>query len=873
MASESRLEELNFVLIPLLAVSHIIPMVDIAKLLAQRGVIVTLVMTPLNAIRFTTVIDRAIDSGLLIRVLHLRFPAKEAGLPEGCESVDLLPDLAYRRNFFTAIDMLQDQAEKLLQEMRPKPSCIISDLHIAWTAETADKFQIPRIIFDGTSCFNQLCMHNLYIMKDQNRIPESGHFVISDLPDRIEVTKVQLPGAFNPSSLHVQDIRDKIRAAEICTYGVLINTFAELEENYVDEFRKLKNGRVWCIGPLSLCNNESLDKAQRGNKTSFDEEDRLKKWLDSWQPESVVYACLGSLSHTTVVQFVELALGLEASENGFEERTKEIGLLIRGWAPQVVILSHPAIGGFLTHCGWNSSLEGISAGVPMITWPLFAEQFLNERFLVHVLKTGVSVGSQEVVHLGEEEKYEVQVTKEEVTKAIKEMTTVPALAELNFVVIPLLSTSHLIPLADMAKLLAQQGVTVTLVTTALNAARFTAAIDHAIRFGLVIRVVELQFKGKEAGLPEGCENHNDVPGLNYRRQFFAAIEMLQEQTEKLLEDMKPKLSCIISDAYVAWTADKFQIPRIVFDGMSCFNQMCKHNMYILKDQNKIPESGTFVIPDLPDRIEVTKAQLPAHFNPAGAVSIQDIRDKIRAAEKRAYGVVINTFEELEQRYVDKFRRLKDGRVWCIGPLSLCNNDNLDKVQRGNKGSFDKEDILKKWLDSWEPETVVYACFGSLGRITVVQFVELALGLEESEEWISKNGFEERTKESGVLIRGWSPQVVILSHPAVGGFLTHCGWNSTVEGISLRVLDLKQLCIWGEEEKFGVQVSNNVVTDAIKKVMNKEKEENKIRKRARELGEMAKRAVEGGGSSYLNVMLLIKEIQEFQLNQSAKNALA
>lgn len=210
----------------------------------------------------------------------------------------------------------------------------------------------------------------------------------------------------------------------------------------------------------------------------------------------------------------------------------------------------------------------------------------------------------------------------------------PALAELNFVVIPLLSTSHLIPLADMAKLLAQQGVTVTLVTIALNAARFTAAIDRAIHSGLLIRVVELEFNGKEAGLPEGCENHNDVPGLNYRRQFFAAIDMLQEQAEKLLEEMKPKPSCIISDAYVAWTADtadKFQIPRIVFDGMSCFTQMCMHNMYILRDQNKIPESGTFVIPDLPDRIEVTKAQLPPHFNPAGAVFIQDIHDKIRAA--------------------------------------------------------------------------------------------------------------------------------------------------------------------------------------------------------------------------------------------------
>ncbi|XP_055832968.1 UDP-glycosyltransferase 73C3-like [Solanum dulcamara] len=435
--------ELNFVLIPLLAASHIIPMVDMAKLLARRGVTVTLVMTPLNAIRFTAVIDRAIGSGLLIRVLELQFPAKEAGLPEGCESADVLPALAFRRNFFAAIDMLQDQAENLLQEMKPKPSCIICDTHIAWTAETAEKFQIPRIIFDGMSCFTQLCMHNLHIMKDQRNIPESVPFFIPDLPDRIEVTKAQLPGAFNPGTLCIQDIPDKIRAAETRAYGVVINTFEELEPRYIDEFRKLKNGRVWCIGPLSLCNNDNPDKAQRGNKVSFDKEDCLKKWLDSWQPETVVYACLGSLGRITIVQFVELALGLEESdcpfilvikagegqapiedwisENGFEKRTKERGFLIRGWALQVLILSHPAIGGFLTHCGWNSTLEGITASMPMITWPLFSEQFLNERFLVHVLKTGESVGSQGVMHLGEEVKPQVQVNKKEVTKAIKKV--------------------------------------------------------------------------------------------------------------------------------------------------------------------------------------------------------------------------------------------------------------------------------------------------------------------------------------------------------------------------------------------------------------------------------------------------------------------
>ena len=106
------------------------------------------------------------------------------------------------------------------------------------------------------------------------------------------------------------------------------------------------------------------------------------------------------------------------SEEGFEERTKGRGLIIRGWAPQVLILSHPSIGGFLTHCGWNSTLEGISAGVPMITWPLFADQFLNEKLVTQVLKIGVSVGMEVPMKFGEEEKTGVLVKKEDIKRAI-----------------------------------------------------------------------------------------------------------------------------------------------------------------------------------------------------------------------------------------------------------------------------------------------------------------------------------------------------------------------------------------------------------------------------------------------------------------------
>ncbi|OIV89694.1 hypothetical protein TanjilG_07170 [Lupinus angustifolius] len=84
--------------------------------------------------------------------------------------------------------------------------------------------------------------------------------------------------------------------------------------------------------------------------------------------------------------------GEEWLPGGFEKRIEGKGLIIRGWAPQVSILEHEAIGAFMTHCGWNSTLEGVVAGVPFITWPVSAEQFYNERLVVDVLKTGVPVG-------------------------------------------------------------------------------------------------------------------------------------------------------------------------------------------------------------------------------------------------------------------------------------------------------------------------------------------------------------------------------------------------------------------------------------------------------------------------------------------------
>ncbi|XP_012086439.2 anthocyanidin 3-O-glucosyltransferase 4 isoform X2 [Jatropha curcas] len=396
----SQSNQLHFVLFPLLAQGHMIPMVDIAKLLAQEGAMVSIITTPQNAARHSTILTRAIKSGLKIQIFKLQIPFQNYGLPEGCENFDMLPSLDMGEKMFMAANGLQKPAEELFEELNPKPSCIISDLFLPWTIHIASKWKT------------------------------------------IEITESQLPESAVKN--WTEELLNQILQAEKESCGFIINTFEELEEEFVKEYKNARgNTRIWCIGPVSLCNKDSMDKIDRGNRTLVDGNECLN-WLDAWSPKSVIYACLGSLPNLTTLQVIELGLGLESSkrpfiwvvrggdyrskeiekwvsETGFEERIKGRGLFISGWAPQMLILSHPAIGGFVTHCGWNSTLEAISSGVPMATWPLFADQFINEKLVIQVLKIGVSFGVEVPEKFGEEGKFGLLVKKEDVVRALDKL--------------------------------------------------------------------------------------------------------------------------------------------------------------------------------------------------------------------------------------------------------------------------------------------------------------------------------------------------------------------------------------------------------------------------------------------------------------------
>ncbi|CAJ2648181.1 unnamed protein product [Trifolium pratense] len=439
------LSNLHIVCIPFMAPGHILPMVDMAKLLAKHNVKVTIITTPLNAIQYKTSINKEIESGSPIQLLEVKFPNVEAGIPEGCESLETLPSMDLKENFLIAVNLLQHPIEELFEKLKPFPSCIISDKHIPSLADTSIKFKIPRIIFDGMNCLNLLCNHNIHVSKVYETLSDSDNFVIPGLPHRIEMKKSQLPAIFKPGLNEILNgLRRRIRDAEVEAYGIVVNSFEELEDGYVEEYQRITGHKVWCVGPVSLTNKNDQEKSQRGSKNLINANEYVK-WLDSWPKNSVIYVCLGSLNRVTPKQLIEIGLGLEATnrpfiwvvrkaykwdevekwllEDGFEERVKGRGILIRGWAPQVLILSHNAIGAFLTHCGWNSTLEAICAGVPLVTFPMFSDQFYNEKLVVQVIEIGVRIGVENSVHFGDEDEVGdgVQVSRENVKEAIEKV--------------------------------------------------------------------------------------------------------------------------------------------------------------------------------------------------------------------------------------------------------------------------------------------------------------------------------------------------------------------------------------------------------------------------------------------------------------------
>lgn len=401
----------HFVLIPLVAQGHIIPMTDLACLLAERGVHVSFITTPTNAARIQPIVQRSIESNLPIQFVELKFPCAQIGLPDECENADLI-ESSYFIAFFEVLELLRDPLEQYLRTHHIPPSCIISDGCNPWTVEIARRLCVPRIVFHGPSCLFSLCDHKTSKHKILHNVTDySEQFVVPDMPITLRYTKETGPGFFNAPGW--EKIRDDTDEAARTADAIILNTFEDLERQFIELYEKELGKKVWTVGPLNLYNKDENSKSLRGNKLGAERQQIVLNWLDSHKPKSVLYVSFGSLARKSSLQLMEIGFGLEATEKPFiwvikeaeitpevdrwlskefEKRVQQKGLIFRGWAPQLAILSHHSIGAFMTHCGWNSMLESISLGVPMVTWPHFSDQFTNEKLVVDVLGLGVSFG-------------------------------------------------------------------------------------------------------------------------------------------------------------------------------------------------------------------------------------------------------------------------------------------------------------------------------------------------------------------------------------------------------------------------------------------------------------------------------------------------
>nr|CAB3449283.1 unnamed protein product [Digitaria exilis] len=351
----------------------------------------------------------------------------------------MLTDVAQFIPFFFELRDLATPFDAYVRSLTPRPSCVISDWCNPWTSGVAKSLGIPWVFFHGPSCFFSLCdlmaaNHGLHerITSDDD---EEKQYAVPGMPVPVTVTKATAPGFFNHPSIFV--LRDEAMEAMRTADGVVVNTFVDLEREFVECYEKALGKPVWTLGPLSLCNRDAEAMATRGKAATVGKE-AITAWLDGQAPGSVVYVSFGSIARKLPKQLFEVGHGLEDSGVPFlwvvkehevdaspevrewlealQSRTAGRGHVARGWVPQLAVLSHLAVGGFVTHCGWNSLLESIAHGVPVVTWPHFADQFINEQLAVDVLGVGVRVGVTSPVMLFGDEA--VVVAREDVARAV-----------------------------------------------------------------------------------------------------------------------------------------------------------------------------------------------------------------------------------------------------------------------------------------------------------------------------------------------------------------------------------------------------------------------------------------------------------------------
>ncbi|XP_031259302.1 UDP-glycosyltransferase 83A1-like [Pistacia vera] len=411
----------HVVVIPYPAQGHVAPLLKLATKIAKHGIKVTFVNTEfIHAKIMASTPDKAEELS----------PVRLVSFPDGLEEGDDRNDFIKARNsmFRVMPGHLKDLIEKINKSSDSEQiTCVIADISVKWALEVAQSMGIPRavVIPYGPACL-VLALHIPKLL-EAGLIDTNGTALndglISLSEESLAWNGKEFPWSF-PVDSNIEKLFFEFATAVAQTVRisnwVLSNSFYELDSSSCDLVPS-----ILPIGPLLVSNHSGHFAG-----SLRPEDSTCLSWLDKQPMGSVIYVALGSITTLNQQQFDELALGLESScqpflwivrsdlvtesfrgfPDGFKERIGSRGKIVE-WAPQEKVLANSSLACFLSHCGWNSTMEGLSMGVPFLCWPYFGDQYQNKNYICEGWKIGLELTPDE----------NGVVTRHEIQKKVKKL--------------------------------------------------------------------------------------------------------------------------------------------------------------------------------------------------------------------------------------------------------------------------------------------------------------------------------------------------------------------------------------------------------------------------------------------------------------------
>ncbi|XP_060194459.1 UDP-glycosyltransferase 83A1-like [Lycium barbarum] len=402
----------HIVAVPYPAQGHVLPLMELSLWLVKEGCKITFVNSEFNHKRVTKALSENDN---------VRNKINLVSIPDGLEPEEDRTDL---KKLTEAIgEVMPGKLEEVIKMINEPDengvSCVIADQNVGWALGVAEKLNIRRVAFWPAAAATLTSFFSIPKLIDDGIIDSDGAILkkqgIKLSPNMPIMNSSDFTWAFFPDPALrrvifdlINDNAERVKSAS----WIVCNSAKELEPEAFAMFPQMSP-----IGPLLATN-------RLGSSTGhfWPEDSNCLNWLDQQPHNSVIYVAFGSLTILDLTQFQELALGLESSKRrflwvvrenlilngdsvypkGFKDRVGNRGHIVK-WAPQQKVLAHPSIACFVSHCGWNSTVESVSNGVPFLCWPYFADQLFNQSYICDIWKVGLGFNKNEDGVIGKEE--------------------------------------------------------------------------------------------------------------------------------------------------------------------------------------------------------------------------------------------------------------------------------------------------------------------------------------------------------------------------------------------------------------------------------------------------------------------------------------